>query len=325
MKILLRSLVISVLLAWSAFAQQTIVTCVGNSITAGGYPELLEDSLGSQFLVGNYGVSGTTMLKNGDLPYWDQNAYQQALNSNPDIVTIMLGTNDSKMKSEGGGQPMNWGLYSHEFRDDAAEMATSFSSLPSNPIVILCFPPPAFEGNYEITDSIIRDSIIPIIQSVADSMGLPIIDNYTPMLDSRSLFPDEIHPNDEGNRMLASQFNAGILAAMNPVVKGCMNIFALNYNPMAEEDDGSCVFDSTTGLQDFSGGSAFAEPGFYWVSIMSLNGSTLMQIRLHAPAGLSREMLNSRLFPGRSPHYGMYLIKLKDTGGVEETIPYLFR
>jgi hypothetical protein len=204
-------------------------------------------------------------------------------------------------------------------------MATSFSSLPSNPIVILCFPPPAFEGNYEITDSIIRDSIIPIIQSVADSMGLPIIDNYTPMLDSRSLFPDEIHPNDEGNRMLASQFNAGILAAMNPVVKGCMNIFALNYNPMAEEDDGSCVFDSTTGLQDFSGGSAFAEPGFYWVSIMSLNGSTLMQTRLHAPAGLSREMLNPRLFPGRSPHYGMYLIKLKDAGGVEETIPYLFR
>jgi hypothetical protein len=35
--------------------------------------------------------------------------------------------------------------------------------------------------------------------------------------------------------------------------------------------------------------------------------------------------VNYPSFPGRSPHYGMSLIKLKDASGVEETIPHLFR
>ena len=36
------------------------------------------------------------MMKNGDLPYWNEQFYQDALDSNADIIIIMLGTNDSK-------------------------------------------------------------------------------------------------------------------------------------------------------------------------------------------------------------------------------------
>lgn len=36
------------------------------------------------------------MLKRGDLPYWNQTELLLALNSSPDVVIIMLGTNDAK-------------------------------------------------------------------------------------------------------------------------------------------------------------------------------------------------------------------------------------
>jgi hypothetical protein len=48
------------------------VSCVGDSITAGscssktnGYPAVLQGVLGSNYVVGNYGNSGKTMLKDG--------------------------------------------------------------------------------------------------------------------------------------------------------------------------------------------------------------------------------------------------------------------
>ena len=36
------------------------------------------------------------MMKTGDLPYWNEKFYLYALDSDADIMIIMLGTNDSK-------------------------------------------------------------------------------------------------------------------------------------------------------------------------------------------------------------------------------------
>ena len=55
------------------------ISCVGDSITAGvgvtypnvdSYPARLQSLLGTNYLVGNYGLSGATLLKQGDMPYW---------------------------------------------------------------------------------------------------------------------------------------------------------------------------------------------------------------------------------------------------------------
>src|SRR5579871_5355451 len=71
------------------------VACVGASITYGYgvedrekncYPAQMQNSLGAQYEVRNYGVSGCTLLKHGDSPYWKTEAYQQALAFNPNIV-----------------------------------------------------------------------------------------------------------------------------------------------------------------------------------------------------------------------------------------------
>ena len=57
------------------------VACVGDSITYGSgikgretksYPAQLAGMLGEDYVVKNFGVSGATMLKKGDKPYWKQ-------------------------------------------------------------------------------------------------------------------------------------------------------------------------------------------------------------------------------------------------------------
>jgi lysophospholipase L1-like esterase len=185
-------------LAVTAQTGTTHLTCVGNSITEGSgydsYPFQLGNLLGKGWTVLNCGVSGRTMLRHGDAPYWTQQKFKDALASNPDIVTISLGTNDSK--------PYNW-IYKDEFVADYSAMVDTFLALPSHPTVWLCLPPPAFRLNYDIVDSIISTDIIPMIRQVAEAKGCPIVDFNTFLKSHSNLFPDGIHPNNEGHSVMA--------------------------------------------------------------------------------------------------------------------------
>ena len=83
-----------------AFSQIRIA-CIGNSITdhshnQDAYPVKLNGYLGSGYSVENDGVSGCTLLKKGNKPYWTQGRLPQVFAFKPHIVTIKLGTNDSK-------------------------------------------------------------------------------------------------------------------------------------------------------------------------------------------------------------------------------------
>src|SRR5688500_12919541 len=69
---------------------QIKVTCMGNSITCGykldekdAYPEKLKLLLGSTFEVKNFGVTGRTLLRDGEAPYWNEKKYKEALAWNP--------------------------------------------------------------------------------------------------------------------------------------------------------------------------------------------------------------------------------------------------
>lgn len=78
------------------------VACIGNSITIGyglpdpnsAYPQQAGRLLGNRYEIRNFGVSGRTMLKKGDYPYWKEDFYKEALAFKPQIVMICLGMND---------------------------------------------------------------------------------------------------------------------------------------------------------------------------------------------------------------------------------------
>jgi acyl-CoA thioesterase-1 len=185
-------------------AAQTVV-CVGDSITYGAgitdsqgtYPAQLQRLLqefGPAWKVHNCGVSGTTLLTQGDLPYIRQTAYSVAQSYNPDLVVIMLGTNDSK--------PQNW-QYKDRFISDYCAMIDTFRRLPSRPQVWICKPVPAFLVAFGITPQVIHDEILPMIDEIGRRMNAPVIDLYTPLEPFGSLFPDGIHPNAQGAGIIA--------------------------------------------------------------------------------------------------------------------------
>lgn len=189
------------------FAQQKVikVACVGNSITQGSgvkdqkhdsYPGVLGRLLGDGYEVHNFGFSGRTLLNKGDYPYMKEKMYQDALDFQPDIVTIKLGTNDSK--------PQNW-KYKDEFKKDLTTMVQAFKALPSKPKIYLCLPVPAYAIQWGINDSIITHDVIPYIKTVAKKMKVNVIDLHTPLSGSSQYFPDHVHPNEAGAIRIAEE------------------------------------------------------------------------------------------------------------------------
>lgn len=196
------------------------VACVGDSITYGAgiqdrehksYPAQLSQMLGDKWEVKNFGVSGATLLKQGDKPYHKEGAYQQALDYKPDVLIIKLGTNDSK--------PQNW-QHKDDFASDYKEMIAAFRKVSPAVKVYTCLPVPAFPGNWGISDTIIKNEVIPLAQQVATDTNATVIDLYSALAGKKELFPDTVHPNAEGARLIAAGVYQSLTGKAAPTEAG---------------------------------------------------------------------------------------------------------
>lgn len=187
-----------------AFSQTPIkIACVGNSITQGpgrdspdSYPLQLQALLGETYEVKNFGVSGRTLLRKGDYPYWNEPQFQQVKDFAPDILVIMLGTNDSK--------PQNW-AHKADFRKDYLDMIAEFQAyMPADGKVYVIMPVPVTKDNFGITADVMNNEQRMMIMDIAQSSGSRLVDLYTPLIDRADLLPDGVHPNTEGLGIMAS-------------------------------------------------------------------------------------------------------------------------
>ncbi len=199
-------------------AKAKLVACLGDSNTEGyGLPDPTNDCYPAQlerllrqfdpnWETRNFGVGTTTVLSQGDFPYTDTSAYDEALESEPDVVILCFGPNESRLP--------NRGQIEESFVSDYISLIDAFAALPSEPEIWICYPLKAFSEMYTINDEVIRTQIIPLITQIAYEKELPIIDFYTAFEDSQDLFQwDGIHPNPDGTRLMAeivSAFLTGI-------------------------------------------------------------------------------------------------------------------
>ena len=199
-------------------ANAKLVACVGDSNTKGPelsdplydcYPSQLEGLLRQfdpHWETRNFGVIGTTVLRQGDLPYIDTTEYAEALSSKPDVVILCFGMGESRLP--------NRGLIEGFFISDYISLIDTFAALPSKPEIWLCYPLKVFNVWYRSNDELIRDQIIPLITQIASEKELPIIDFYTAFEDSRDLYQSNgIHPNPSGTKLMAemvSYFITGV-------------------------------------------------------------------------------------------------------------------
>lgn len=190
------------------------VACVGDSITQGAgadrgmaYPDQLQELLGERWAVKNFGVSGRTLLKNGDYPYWKEGAFKNAQSYNPDVVVIMLGTNDTK--------PQNWS-HKDEYKPDYAEMVKIFRNLPSKPRIFICRPCPVPEpGNYGINEAGVKEEIT-ILDGLAKELDLGVIDIHAALEKTPELLPDRVHPNSKGAGVMAATVYTSLTGSKAP-------------------------------------------------------------------------------------------------------------
>ena len=181
---------------------QTLVDCVGDSITAGWklkeadkYVTKLGGLLGSDYDVQNFGHSAYCILKTADKSYWDSPMFQAAQDFQPDIVTIMLGTNDA--------HPDYWPHYEADYMSDYADMIAYFEGLPTSPtVIVLGLPYLKPGGRYD--GVVALDALLP---GVAADAGVEFVEIWDVLVGSglspNQLMKDPIHPSAAAHTIMA--------------------------------------------------------------------------------------------------------------------------
>ena len=187
------------------------IACVGDSITYGvllgardRLPRRLEQLLGERYSVRNYGANGHTMQKAADYPYWKHRYFRLSNELQPDVVLIMLGTNDSKAK--------NW-IGVERYAEDCKALVEHYRSLPSNPLVYLLTPAAAFRVRNlpTLKFGMSEDAIAQMSQWIRKWVGEFGRESSVGMIDvnlATASHPeyfklDGIHPNKAGTDLIA--------------------------------------------------------------------------------------------------------------------------
>ena len=181
------------------------VACIGDSITWGftllnpwkqSYPALLQEKLGDGYEVRNFGYNDASARFDADTPYVTKRVYRESLEWAPDIVLLMLGTNDTKTR--------NWDP--EIFRRDYRKIIDSYRSLPSRPRVILIAPIRIFPimgiPILGVHPDTLEEGVRPAIRETAEAEGLELVDLYDLFSDT-VYCRDGVHPQRKGAQMLA--------------------------------------------------------------------------------------------------------------------------
>jgi acyl-CoA thioesterase-1 len=156
------------------------------------------------YTVRNFGAGSTTVLLNSETPYMNTSLFKNALDFQPNIVIIMLGTNDA--------QP-NLAQYNASFLDDYVKLVTAFQTLTSKPEIWIVLPPPIFSNQSgKIDPTYFQLTIIPSIEKAANETNFPIINVYSALAKYPNYFPDGVHPSNAGAKLIADEIFKALIS-----------------------------------------------------------------------------------------------------------------
>ena len=137
------------------------------------------------------------MLNKGNYPYMKEPAWRDALDFQPNVAVIKLGTNDSKA--------VNW-QYKDEFATDMQQMIDSLKALPTKPKIYLALPLVCgmeVKSDQDINNTTIEEEVIPIIRKLAKKNKCTLIDMREDLNKPELMLKDKIHPNAKGTAVMA--------------------------------------------------------------------------------------------------------------------------
>ncbi len=182
------------------------VSCIGNSITYGtgladpaanSYPSQLQRLLGDDYEVGNFGKPSARLLRGGRLPYIEQPEFQQMMQFHGDVAIIHLGINDT--------DPRDWPNRRDNFVRDYCELIDSVRASNPRCRVILAQLTPLNHRHRRFLSGT-RDwhaLVQKEIARVAQIRGCELISFHDTLSHRPDLFPDAVHPNQQGYAIMA--------------------------------------------------------------------------------------------------------------------------
>lgn len=190
------------------------VACIGDSLTYGhswhnqSYPVYLQEFLGDEIEVRNFGVNGSAVTNRNEsnykLKYDTLQEYADSLEFQPDVVVIMLGSNDG----------FNWTGSAPTFEEEYAKLINSYLDNGVKQIVMLTSPPTLDKNAFNISNDVLKAEVCPRQRAIAEQFGLPLVDArqaFEALSSYDNLFRpgDGVHFSVEG-----AQFVAQLVADM---------------------------------------------------------------------------------------------------------------
>ena len=229
---------------------RTVVACVGDSLTEGqgaidgmlgltnqyiwAYPNQLQRMLGGDYDVKGFGVGGRCVLSTGTSPYVNEDAFTLSKQCNPDIVIVMLGTNDI-------GELINDESKQETFCQEYKALVQSYQNTDKQPVVYLVVPPLKRSAQGSAANSKIAAFMQPAILQVAKELGCRAValntlvaeEDFTPRDD---LMKDDTHYTTFGYQEFAK--------VLSDAIKGQDSSLTLD-----DTTEGKCVVSARTPLE----------------------------------------------------------------------------
>ena len=204
-----------------------VVACIGDSLTYGHgasdrekttYPAQLQQLLGSGWSVVNFGHNARTALDDGKewngkggMGYRKSPRFKNALESGPDVVLFLLGTNDSK--------PINWEGRAEDVKRDYERLVDDFLKLDKKPAVVIATSPFVKKDSFSIRGKVVEE-LVAWQKAFAERRGFALVDLHeaTKAAAGSSYIGDGVHLNDAGYGLVAAKF-AEALRALEPKLR----------------------------------------------------------------------------------------------------------
>ena len=180
------------------------IACIGDSITYGvgakntnkdNYLGVLETMISDEYELKNFGLSGSSLIIRSKTPYLKSKEYSDCLEYNPDIVIIMLGTNDALSQ---GTRPK----FEEQYTEDANTLIETLNGLESKPRIFFMTSPDII--GYPEQRSYLVNKLLPTQKKIAEDNGFTLIDIFAATEENASLFTDDgVHPNNDGYKVIA--------------------------------------------------------------------------------------------------------------------------
>lgn len=196
----------------SAENRKIKVATIGDSITYGAgaassemaldplltYPSQLADLLGSEVDLRNFGIAGRRLLDGADC-FKNEPEYQASLDFAPDVVFIMLGTNDIKSIY----WTPNSSAQQQKYKEAYEDLIAAYREANPEVKIFVMTSPYLYTTVPEMDGSVLAEEVIPLQRQIAEENDCYLIDIFTVTSGMPELFPDAIHPNAEGYALIA--------------------------------------------------------------------------------------------------------------------------